>query len=114
VLVPALYFAAQVSIVAVAAAHVVGMLVFASVKVALLPSAVRVNALALGRAMAPSLCATTAMVLILVPFLRVADRLSSASLLAAGLALGAASYAAALWIIDRSLIRRTWAWARGG
>jgi glycosyltransferase involved in cell wall biosynthesis/O-antigen/teichoic acid export membrane protein len=109
VLVPALYFAAQVSIVAVAAAHVIGMLVFASVKVALVPSALRVHALALGRAMAPSLCATAAMVLILVPFLRVAERLSPLCLLAAGFVLGTATYAAAVWIFDRSLIRQLWA-----
>ncbi len=109
VLVPALYFAAQVSIVAVAAAHVVGMLAFASVKVALVPSVLRLHPRALGRAVAPTLCATAAMVATLLLFLHAAESLSSVYLVAAGFALGAATYAAALWVFDRSLIGQLWA-----
>jgi glycosyltransferase involved in cell wall biosynthesis len=109
VLVPALYVAAQISIVAVAAAHVIGMLVFASVKVALVPSALRVHARALGRATVPSVLATAVMVLILVPFLHVAARLASLPLLAVAVALGATTYVVVLWVFDRSLIRQVWA-----
>jgi glycosyltransferase involved in cell wall biosynthesis/O-antigen/teichoic acid export membrane protein len=109
VLGPALYYAAQISIVAVAAAHVLGMLVFASVKFALVPSALRVPILALGRAVAPSMWSTAVMVLTLVPFLHFAATLSSVSLLAAGLAVGVTTYTAALWVFDRPVSRQLWA-----
>jgi glycosyltransferase involved in cell wall biosynthesis/O-antigen/teichoic acid export membrane protein len=106
VLVPALYVTAQISIVAVAAAHVLGMLVFASVKFALVRSALRVRTLALARAMAPSVWATAAMVLVLVPFLHVAASLPPVALLAAGVALGVTTYTAAVWVFDRSVFRQ--------
>jgi glycosyltransferase involved in cell wall biosynthesis/O-antigen/teichoic acid export membrane protein len=105
-LVPALYVTAQISIVAVAAAHMLSMLVFGGVKLTFARSSLGVGGLQLGRAAAPSLLATGAMVLALVPMLRLAAPLPPLAVATIGTVLGAATYATALWILDPGALQQ--------
>ena len=99
-LVPSLYVTAQISIVAVACAHVLGMFVFGGVKLAFARSTLGLGALQVGRAAAPGLLATGAMVLVLVPMLRSAAPLPPLEVAAMGIGLGIATYVMALRILD--------------
>jgi glycosyltransferase involved in cell wall biosynthesis/O-antigen/teichoic acid export membrane protein len=105
-LVPGLYITAQISIVAVAFAHMLSMLVFGGVKLAFVISTLRVGGRQLGRASAPSLLATGAMVLVLVPTVRLAAPLPPLAVAAIAIVLGTATYAAALWTLDAAAMRQ--------
>ena len=105
-LVPALYVTAQISIVAVASAQVLSMLVYGSVKLGFARSTFGVGSLQLGRAAAPSLLATGAMVLVLMRTLQLAAALPPLAVAAIGIVLGTATYAIALWTLDRSGIQQ--------
>jgi glycosyltransferase involved in cell wall biosynthesis len=105
-LVPALYITAQISIVAVASAQVLSMLVFGGVKLVLARSTLGISGLQLGRAAAPSLLATGAMLLVLVPTLRLAAPLPPLAVAGVGIVLGTVTYAIALWTMDRAAIQQ--------
>ena len=109
VLVPALYVASQVSIVAVGVAHVLGILVFAAVKLALVSPLLGIRGRDLVRIAAPGLLATTSMVLVLVPTLQAIASVPAAVLAGVGVVEGAAVYVAALWMLDASAVRLIWA-----
>ncbi|MBV9898111.1 MAG: oligosaccharide flippase family protein [Chloroflexi bacterium] len=101
VLVPSLYVAAQTSIIAVAMAHVAAMIVFAMVKLTLVPRALRVKPGDLRRAMSPGLPATAVLIAVLVPVLRLWAWLPSWALLLWGLAVAVGTYLAAVSFITR-------------
>lgn len=71
VLAPLLYVAAQTSILAVAAAHVVAMLTFVGVKLALVPSTLGVSLMRVGRAVVAPIVATAVMAAALVLLIQV-------------------------------------------
>jgi glycosyltransferase involved in cell wall biosynthesis/O-antigen/teichoic acid export membrane protein len=108
VLVPGLYLAAQRSIVLVAAVQVAGMLVYALVKLALVPSTLGLRALDVGRAVTTGVLLAAMIVLTLVPVLHLIERSPAPSVLATALATGALSYVGGVWLLDRSLARRMW------
>jgi len=105
-LVPALYITARISIVAVALAHVLSMLVFGGVKLAFARSTLGVGGLQLGRAAVPSLLATGTMVLVLVPTLRLAELLPPLAVAMIGIVVGGVTYAIAIWTLDRASMRQ--------
>jgi glycosyltransferase involved in cell wall biosynthesis/O-antigen/teichoic acid export membrane protein len=86
-LVPALYVTAQRSIVAVAVAHVVGLLVFLAVKVALVPRTLDLRLVELFQCARPGLLAACMMLLVLMPMTRVSTGVVL-QLAAAGLVYG--------------------------
>ena len=98
VLVPVLYIAAQRSIIAVAMAHLAAMLVFVGVKVAFIPSTLRVPLVDIARALHPALLGTGAMLVALVP----ATRLSMPGVLPLQVIVAIATYTLVLrWITIR-------------
>lgn len=103
-LMPALFVTAQISIVAVASAHVLSMCVFGAVKLALARSTLGIRGLRLARAAAPSLLATAVMVLVLDVAMRLAEPLSASAAVPIAAVLGAATYVLAVCRFDSRLI----------
>jgi glycosyltransferase involved in cell wall biosynthesis len=69
-------------------------------------STLGVGGLQLGRAAAPSLLATGAMVLVLVPMIRLTAALAPLAVAAMGIVLGTATYAIALWTLDPAAMQQ--------
>jgi glycosyltransferase involved in cell wall biosynthesis len=104
VLVPALFVTAQISIVAVASAHVLSMCVFGAVKLGFAQSSLGIRRLQLARAATPCLLSTVVMVLVLELTLHLAAPLSTPATVAVAAVIGAATYVLALSRFDSTLI----------